>query len=129
MKIYLAAKYFRNPEMRDVKEILQKENIEVISSWIEGNQLDEVFLSIEERNKIAKRDLTDLSKSEILLWFSETNTAKSIRGARHVEFGYALALGIPIYVIGEKENIFHYMSSVKHFENLVDCIEELKCSF
>lgn len=50
-----------------------------------------------------------------------------MRGGRHVEFGIALEREIPIFVIGPRENIFHYMlTRVQHFENLDDLRAALK---
>ena len=53
------------------------------------------------------------------IFFSEPSDKAVRRGGRHVEFGFAMAGNKPIFVIGPKENIFHYLlSDGKHFADI-----------
>jgi len=58
----------------------------------------------------------------MLIFFSESEM--TLRGSRHVEFGYALARQLSIIVIGVRENIFHeYAQEV--YEKWEDFIEQI----
>jgi hypothetical protein len=68
----------------------------------------------------ASVDLADVSQSDALICFTEW---PSSTGGRHVEFGYALALGIRIVMIGPREHIFHTLPQVEHFPDWVSFAE------
>jgi nucleoside 2-deoxyribosyltransferase len=48
----------------------------------------------------------------------------STGGGRHVEFGYALAKGKRVVVIGERENVFHHHPSVKLHASVDDWLRD-----
>jgi hypothetical protein len=119
MKAYLAAQYHQKPEIEQYAIQLKNVGIEVTSSWLEephapGTQMSD--LTADWHEKYAQQDLLDIEDANILVFFSIPDTQLFRRGGRHVEFGYALGLGLPILVIGPKENIFHYLPTVKHVE-------------
>jgi hypothetical protein len=116
MKIYLAARYSRHPEMQAVAEVLQQNFHVVTSTWINGNSLPDAVC--------AQNDLRDLLAADAVLSFTEeprqmTNT----RGGRHVEFGLALGFGKAVFIIGPRENVFHYLPNVRQFSSLIAFIE------
>lgn len=115
MRIYLAAKYSRNPEMRVLRDGLETCGHDVMSRWINGNhELTDINNDLEYI-RFAQEDFEDLRNSDLVLWFAEPeNIEGRNRGGRHVEFGLALAWGIPIIVIGRKENVFHWLPEVRH---------------
>lgn len=112
--------------MRDYAKMIERAGIKVTSSWLDEpyapnmtmDQCTQAFLRYT-----AKVDLQDIWRSSAVLFFSEDPTIGIPRGGRHVEFGYALGLGIPIYVIGPRENIFHYLPSIECFDSLEDFLE------
>lgn len=122
MKIYIASRYSRRDEMREVARSLKKFNVEVTSRWLYedkpldthmGDDSDEFYV------ETARIDLEDIDSASIVIFFSEDPRIGTPRGGRHVEFGYALARGKRIYVIGPKENVFHYgHKRISHFETL-----------
>lgn len=109
MKIYIAGRYSRRDEFREVAKKLVSYGHEVTSRWLD-EQIDVAHsmadLTPAYAAKAAAHDLSDIDDAVAILFFSED--ALTPRGGRHVEFGYALAQGKWIYVIGPKENIFHY---------------------
>lgn len=121
MKIYLASNYHSHPEMRQVRSMLEVHGHEVTSRWINGGHemgqtpLDTIY---------AMEDIEDINNAEAMIFFSREQTPRQ-RGGRHVEFGYALALEMSIFVIGKKENVFHYLPKLKHFENIDEVIREI----
>ncbi len=129
MKAYLAAQYARRDELREHKTILEPLGIEVTSRWLEeqeplnshmGEKPDAWYV------ETATIDLEDVDRADAVIFFSENPRIGVPRGGRHVEFGYALGTNKVVYVIGPKENVFHYIERVYHFETLSEFIEAFK---
>jgi hypothetical protein len=117
MKLYLAAQYHQKEEIKKYAEDLRKAGIHVTSSWLDEphtptTQMAE--LSDAFHSKYALQDVMDIEAADRLVFFSIPDTQLFRRGGRHVEFGIAVALRMPILVVGPKENIFHYLDNVKH---------------
>jgi nucleoside 2-deoxyribosyltransferase len=129
IKVYLAAQFARRDEMRGHRSTLESVGITVTSRWLdEEGSLDG---SMDDKTeefyiKTAYIDLEDVRAARCLIFFAEDPKIGIKRGGRHVEFGYALALGIPIAVIGPKENIFHHCHGIGHFDSLETFIKEYK---
>lgn len=129
MKIYLAAPYRAKDLMNEYAAQLRAENIEVTSSWLNephkpATQLHEV--SPIDNQLYAQIDLHDIAKADMLMLFTDP-TKTIISAGRHVEFGFALALEKPIWVVGmEFENIFHYLGGMTRFANWDDAFRALK---
>lgn len=127
MKIYLAARYSRNPEMREVASYLKARGHQITSRWINGShEIGDVTTDLERR-QLALDDWLDLQRSDAMLAYSETpRSTNDSRGGRHVEFGLALAWNIPIYVVGPRENVFHYLHQIQNFQNTVEAAHALE---
>lgn len=122
VRVYLAARYSRHPEMQEVARDLQARGFEVTSRWIWGDhQVDNEGLSVEAgreaRERFAMEDIEDLRRASICISFSETPRSTNSRGGRHVEHGYALALGMRCIIVGPRENVFHCASGVEVYED------------
>ena len=118
MKVYLAAPYSYKEQMRVYRDELQKEGIEVTSRWLDeennpATQLSDV--TFEYKRKHSTQDAQDVAKADALIFFTDP-TKTIVRAGRHVEFGMAIAYNIPIFVVGDYENIFHYLETVSHYE-------------
>jgi hypothetical protein len=117
MRVYLAARYSRKDEMEGYKDVLQREGIEVVSRWHDQSHvLDPV--------KAADIDLVDLSTSDVLVAFAEEARGGS-RGGRHVEFGFALASGMGIILVGEPEHVFHHLEEVHRATDIGEVVMKL----
>jgi nucleoside 2-deoxyribosyltransferase len=114
VKIYLAARYSRNPEMRDWAKILTNEGHEITSRWINGgHELSDVATD-RDRARLAREDFHDLLQADVVIAFTEEPRKPSNqRGGRHVEFGIALAYQKRIIIYGSRENVFHFMPGIK----------------
>ena len=113
-------------ELRGYAEEIRKINPELVvnSRWLKGDHVLEVgsSLTVDEQNcRFAEEDVEDVTNADMLVMFS-CDPKTPGRGGRHVEFGIAVALGIPIAVVGPKENVFHDLPEVKQF----DSFEEFK---
>lgn len=121
MKIYLAARYSRFPELQAFAAQLSAAGHQVTSRWIEGDhQISVLNLSGEEqealRTRFAFEHMEDLMAAQCCVSFTEPPRAKPSRGGPHVEFGCALALGHRVIVVGPRENVFHSLDNVEHYE-------------
>ena len=128
MILYLAARYSRKAEILKHAEEFVAAGHTVSATWFDEphdgqTQLNEVS---EDLLKVyAQRDLDEIRQADALVFYSESDQTMNRRGGRHVEFGYALALGKMIFVVGPHENIFHYLPNVKHFDTTKSVLEAL----
>ena len=114
--------------MGKYREILQSYGVEVTSRWLD----EPANASAIGDYNAATIDLEDVKKADTLIFFAENPLVGVPRGGRHVEFGYALALMQSgewgtierILVIGEKENVFHNLEEVQHFESFEILVEK-----
>ena len=119
MKVYLAAPYQKKAQMNVCAAELRAGGVEVTSSWLDEphkptTQMHE--LTPEEHQKYAIQDVRDVQAADILVLFTDP-TKTIVRAGRHVEFGIAVQRKIPIFVVGdERENIFHHLPKVLHFQ-------------
>lgn len=126
-RIYLAARYSRNPEMREVRDRLEAAGHEVTSRWIDqhGGELEESFtpekLAVDPGfcARYARKDIDDLMAADVVVSF--TGKGGGGKGGRHVEFGVAYALGKACVLVGPRENVFHCLVEV----GVVDDVETL----
>lgn len=130
MKIYLAARYSRHPEMQRCRDDLEALGHTVTSRWINGDHKlvnDSMFLPGDEKiaEGFAVEDYEDLLEAECVISFTEPQRSTNSRGGRHVEFGIALGLGKHNVIVGPKENVFHYMPGVKVANSWAECLAYL----
>ena len=126
LKVYLAARYDRRDELREYRKILEKNyNVQVTSRWLDektstnsqmGDESDAFYW------ETAQIDLMDIEAAHVFILFSENPLEGWKRGGRHVEFGYALKADKPVWVVGPKENVFHYRPRVQHFETFDEMV-------
>lgn len=120
-KIYLAARYSRNAEMRGVRDVLVALGFEVTSRWIDqhgGNLLESVVAEKLNANPAgcahyARIDLEDLEAADMVISFTSADGGG--KGGRHIEFGYAIGRGKPVLICGPRENVFHTLAGVQCF--------------
>jgi len=127
MKVYLASRYDRREEMKEHRKVLESHGITVTSTWLDEKGSPTSDLGDESEVfyiEHAVKDLVDLEAADAIVFFSENPLEGFKRGARHVEFGYALRADKKMYVVGKyKENIFHYLGYIERFDTLEDLIK------
>lgn len=129
MKVYLAGRYSRRDELSEYAKLFQAAGISVTSRWLtEDTPLNSQMGDHSEEfyKTTAEIDIQDVLAADAIVFFAEDPLVGTPRGGRHVEFGYALGLGNKgLLVVGPKENIFHYLPGVRHFENVDGAIQYL----
>ena len=126
MKVYLASRYSRRPEMKSIAKVLEYNGIAVTSRWLDEtispkSQLSDVTPAF--CLETALTDLEDIRQADTMVFFSEDPLVGTPRGGRHVEFGYALARRKRIVVIGGSENIFHFLPQIVHYSDVNSFLE------
>ena len=123
MKIYLAARFSKRHEAHELGKYLGAMGHEIVSRWTLPNAEHVVPVGLSqqaadsERRLFAIEDLEDVGNCDWLISLME-EPRNNGRGGRHVEFGYALALGKKLTIIGPKETVFHHLDQVDHFESV-----------
>lgn len=120
MRVYLAAPYAARDLMREHAEQLTFLDLDVVccSSWLaEGYEINAgttgpaSALEGEAVDGHVEQDLADIAAADVVVAFTAASLGLPVEaaasGGRHVETGYALALRMPVLVVGEPENIFH----------------------
>jgi hypothetical protein len=141
MKIYLAARFDRLPEMNQYAEELRKIGHTVDCRWLNGSHQLHPGAELIDRPKglhegdgdvpmlaqpFAIDDHEDLINSDAIILFTEPPNSYSKRGGRHVEFGIAPGLGKELIIVGFRENVFHCLPQVKQYRTWEECLEGLK---
>lgn len=126
LKIYLAARYVRHEEMLKYAQDLDAKGFGITSRWIYGSH--EHGESFSENQRFAMEDWEDLLNADIVISFTEGNKEYS-RGGRHVEFGVARATAKHCIIVGPRENVFHYLPSIEHYDDWETCLSYLEVSF
>lgn len=119
--VYLCARYARHEEMGGyVTDRLREIGYEVRAEWTTGKHHD------TDSAECALIDIAEIRGADVVIAFTEppnTSIAGRGRGGRHVEFGYAFALGKRCVVVGYRENVFYHHPDVEFcatFEELID---------
>lgn len=135
MNVYLSARYSRQVELRGYLPMLESAGLDVCSRWLTSKDPasavpigDADVETTRSWQAVAQRDYADMLCANALIHFSDPPGSAQVGGGRHVEFGIALALGIPIVVVGPREHVFHYIGDhlVRHVNSVVEAIELLK---
>lgn len=128
MKLYLAAAFQRQLEMNEYRQRLIAADHEVTSRWNEPEQRHRGLATMDgaihdDVIRWASDDFNDLQAAEAVVNF--TGSGPTATGGRHVEFGMALAFEKHIYLVGPRENVFHYLLAANHFDDAEDFMRYL----
>ena len=133
MKFYLAGGYSVRDELRGYRHFLVGLGHEVTSRWLdtnwtETNDKGSSAAPPEYREKYALIDLEDVREADVLIAFAADPYRKSgnNRGGRHVELGIAIGLGKLVVLVGQPENIFHYLPGVVRYDLFDDLYTDLR---
>lgn len=116
MRLYIASKH------QDLAAALMAEltsdGHEITSRWITldkkfGSGLDDY--NDEERRALALMDEEDVRAAVDGLVLIAEKPDVNVPGGKHVETGMTLALRRPVFVLGRRENIFHWHPLVSIF--------------
>ena len=110
--VYLAAQFARRDELANYIPAFDAAGISVTSRWLKQmTPLDGLAArhTADENRHFADVDIADVDIADGFVFFAEDPLVGIPRGGRHVEFGWALARGKEVAVIGPRENVFHWL--------------------
>ena len=101
MTIYIAAPWPLRSEAQALCAQLREAGVAVRATWLD-RELDEL--------PGALADLADITLADALVLLNPEEYRDSGTGGRHVETGYALALGRKVFILGVRSNGFHALA-------------------
>ncbi len=136
MRVYIAAPYGAREQVRGYADGLIKLGVTPTCQWVYGSRPitsgttgTAPYLSDKDANAYATQDLLDVASSDALVMLTEHASKIAAGGAasggRHIELGYALALGKRVIVVGLAENIFHRSALTQRVDTWELAVEAL----
>ncbi len=123
MRTYIAAAFESRDRLYPWVEKLRQLKHEIVSSWLDERS-DVTYDQITEAYRQACGVIDSGELKTATLFILDTGDVNA-RGGREVEFGQALAFGIPTILIGPLRNVFHRLAW-KHFNDWEDAIKFLQ---
>lgn len=142
LKVYLASRDSTKDEIKKLSLALPA-GVVCTSTWLDEKSDANITLpqaakelGEAEMIEIAKCDLTDILRADVIVLFTVDPTVPTVRGGRHFESGFAYALqtlqqfgwlrAFPgkkwrFVTVGPRENIFHYLEDVLNFPTWEEC--------
>lgn len=118
LSIYIAAPYPAREAAIELLAALEVAGFTVTSTWLRE------FDTLDDEH--ARLDLHDVERADALVLVNPEPWAAQGTGGRHVEFGYAIAKGKQLYVLGERSNMFHHLCDVTIVPTVPALIDVLK---
>lgn len=128
MKIYLAGRYSTRKTLEGWANDLQCVGHEVVSRWCLRNSDHKLVDGLSpraadhERLRFAQEDMEDVLECDAMISLMDIPRGNG-RGGRHVEFGVALALEKELYIVGERETVFHHLPQVIQTTSWQECFK------
>lgn len=92
-----------------VADVISRAGHDCTSTWIKNVFLPTEHHTFEERMSIAFEDAEDVCRSDVLVLVAG---AEKYSGGKFVEAGIAMGRGIPVIVIGRRENMLLWHHSI-----------------
>lgn len=130
MRIYIAARFSRRPAAHALAKALAYRGHTITSRWVmpDADHVLPTGLSAQaadaERARFAHEDLADMYAADTCVSLME-EPRNDGRGGRHVEFGFMLAQGAAMVIIGPRETVFHHLPKVQHYPSVAAYLAEL----
>jgi nucleoside 2-deoxyribosyltransferase len=121
MKIYVAAMFSKKDYVRDlVHPVLVEAGHQPTARWVDQHAQDKM----SERDR-GVMDLQDVARADVLVLLTNEFGTMYSGGGRMVEFGYALALGKHVFVVGSHEMIFCHLPQVMVCSSISVVVDQL----
>lgn len=130
LNIYLAGAFSRRSEIDKRANELAAHGISVVSRW-HGWKSSEPYDGPEAEmpnwlaRMAAEQDIDDLGNAGALILFLDDETEYTGNQGRMIETGIAIAMDIPVHVVGEWGSIFARLLNVATFATWEECRDHL----
>lgn len=131
-RVYLSGQFEDGPALRRQRHDLLSSGIHVTSRWLDAESFVPATASADEAGaparlaSIASQDIEDIHSADVVVVFNPREASSIGRGGRHVETGYALALGKQVIVVGVRSNVFHWLPEVTVIDDWDRLLEALR---
>lgn len=116
MKLFIAS--HSQEEALSLRNELLRRGHEITARWITKDEKfsqSSAAYTDAERTELSLVDEADVrAATDGLILIAEPH-GRTVPGGKHVETGMALALERPVFVIGRRENLFHWHPRVRVF--------------
>ena len=127
MKVYISAPYELRDEAIQTMYSLEEQGHRVTSRWLKTPE-HEILRNpgIAQQANLAVEDLDDVVDADALVAYNPAGWENKGTGGRHVELGYAIAMGKRIVLYGVRSNFFHSLGVVDYVQTFEELVEVLK---
>ena len=105
LRVYIASRGEDQAVSADIRAHLSLAGIESTARWIDQS------LTSESHDE-AEMDILDVRRADVLVLVKPASSHRHTTGGHHVETGVALGMGMPVVLLGERENVFHHHDTV-----------------
>ncbi len=133
MRIYVAASYPNKEAAKELAATLKAMGHEIMSGWVfeyEGYGSEPKFENetelerFERLQKSAERDYLEVKASDMIVCITDGENQLT-HGGRHSELGLAMAWSKEIVILGPREQVFHYHTAIKQYDNVLEFFQDL----
>jgi len=118
LKLYIAAPIQLRPIAQQLMTELQAAGYRVTARWLRVDDMPDTEAA-------ARMDLEDIDEAEALVLLNFDEWRNGGTGGRHAEFGYAIAKGKTLFLVGVCTNVFHYLTDVHVVPHLAQLLPRL----
>ncbi len=118
VSVYIAAPYAMREYGIRVALRLAQAKITVISRWLEAVE--------SSKEEAAYNSLVDIDRASLFLALNPEGWEEKGTGGCHVEFGYALARGKRILLVGDPSNVFHHLNAITVIDETMDVVRHIQ---
>lgn len=118
-QFYLAGPFRDQGLMKQRRALMTLAGYNVVSSWIDEPATSDLAVSYYYQQSNALKDWQEVKDCDVLVVFPGSGAG------HHTEFGIALQLDKQLVVVGKKNNIFHQLPEVVHFDTMDEFLDEL----
>lgn len=130
MKFYIAARFSRRPEAYAMAQELAQLGHVCVARWVMRHETHIMPPGLSrraedgERARFAVEDIADMNSADWCISLTEEPRGNG-RGGRHVEFGFMLAQGKKMTIIGPRETVFHHISTLEWHPTIASFLDSL----
>ena len=116
--MYLSGQFEDGVALCKVRRELEAAGYQVTSRWLDAAAAGPATAQADTEGAaarlaaIARQDVEDIARADLVVVFNPAEACSVGRGGRHVETGYALALGKRVVLVGRRGNVFHWLPEI-----------------
>lgn len=116
VSVYVAARWQDQRLAKNLSDALAVNGITINSTWTSEDPSNDDTFDGAQRQRRAQIDRDEIIYSDALVMLNNPERARAGTGGCHVETGMALALRKPVFLVGPRTNVFHWLGDVRQFD-------------